>query len=334
MIILKILILGGTYFLGPHLIEELQNRGHEVTLFNRGTQNSSRFQEIEQLHGDRDGNLEALEGRQWDAVIDTSGHLPRIIEASSKLLAYATKHYTFVSSIGVYADFQNFGIDEEYPVAQLEQPTEEITEKTYGALKADCEWIVQSYFPEQTLIVRPGLIMGPGDPTDRFTYWPCRIKEGGNILAPGQPNNPVQFIDVRDLAKWIVDMIENQVTGIYNVTGESMPFETLLRECQQATEADVNIHWVSEDFLIKHDVQDWEELPLWLSSKRNMPGFLSVSNDKASSMGLTTRPLFDTITTILEWETAKESNSKRTTLSREKEQQLLDLWKREQSHEI
>ena len=185
---LKILILGGSNFLGPHLVEELEQRGHEITVFNRGTQDMSRFPHIEKLKGDRDGDLSALEGRTWDAVIDTSGHLPRVVEASSRLLAGAANHYIFISTVGVYANFHTLGIDEEYPLAVLEDPeTEEITLETYGGLKASCERVIQSYFPDKSVIVRPGLIVGPGDTTDRFTYWPRRMQEGGDVLAPGNP---------------------------------------------------------------------------------------------------------------------------------------------------
>jgi len=325
-IILKILILGGTNFLGPHLLEELHQHGHEVTLFNRGNQDLSQFPDVEKLRGDRDGNLDALKGRKWDAVIDTSGHLPRIVEASSEMLSGATNHYTFVSTIGVYANFHRFGINEEYPVAILDSPTEEITEKTYGALKAGCEQVIQNYFSGRSLIVRSGLIVGPGDPTGRFTYWPRRIKDGGDILAPAEPTQNVQFIDVRDLAAWIVDQIENQATGVYNVTGKSIPFQALLTECQQVTHADAKLHWSSEDFLIKHQVQDWVEVPLWLSSERNMPGFLNVSIEKAWCLGLNPRPLADTIADTLEWDAQRVDISSQVGLSREKEKMLLELW--------
>jgi 2'-hydroxyisoflavone reductase len=280
-IVLKILILGGTAFLGPHLVEELHQRGHQVTLFNRGHHDLSQYPEVEKLQGDRDGNLESLKGRKWDAIIDTSGHLPRIVKASSEILRKATQHYTFISTVGVYANFHRLDINEGYPLAELNEPTEEITEKTYGALKATCEQVVQNDFPDRSLIVRSGLIVGPGDPTDRFSYWPRRLQKGGEILAPGNPSQNVQFIDVRDLAIWIIDQIERQVTGIYNVTGHSIPFHSLLAECQKITKANATIHWVSENFLRQHQVQDWVELPLWLSSQRDMPGFLNISVQKA-----------------------------------------------------
>ncbi len=333
--ILKVLILGGTNFLGPHLIHELQEHGHEVTLFNRGIQNPSLFSTIEHLQGNRDGDLKALEGRQWDAIIDTSGYLPRIVEDSSKILAEATNHYTFISSISVYEDFSKPNIDEDSPLAKLsDEKNEEITEKTYGALKASCEDVISRYFPNKFLIIRPGLIVGPLDPTDRFTYWPVRVMEGGNILAPGQPTQNLQFIDVRDLAKWIVLMIERQATGIYNATGPeiSITFEQLIEECQKFSNNEALIQWVDEDFLIKNGIEDWVEIPLWLSYKRNMPGFLNINAQKAiKKTGLTFRPLSETIASILAWNSLRENTNRKAGLDREKEKELLRLW--EQSKE-
>ncbi len=324
--ILKILILGGTNFLGPHLVEEMQSRGHEITLFNRGTQNPSFFPDVEQLHGNRENDLSALEGRKWDAIIDTCGYIPRIVEVSSRVLKDATKHYTFISSISAYENFHHIGIDETYPLAQLDVPDkEEITEKTYGALKAGCEQVIQSYFSDRALIVRPGLIVGPYDHTDRFTYWPVRIKEGGIVLAPGNPRQNVQFIDVRDLACWIIDMIEKQATGIFNATGQKMTFETFLAECQEVSKTAVNVEWVSEDFLLEHKVQDWTELPLWVSKERNMPGFLSINIDKAVSAGLKFRPLSETIAATLDWNAQRKNDGLKAGIDRQKEQELLKL---------
>lgn len=330
MIVLKILILGGTSFLGPHLVEELQERGHEVTLFNRGTQNSSLFPMVEKLQGNRDGDLEALEGRRWDAIIDTSGHLPRIVEASSKILAEATNHYTFISTVGVYKNFHKLDIDEDYPLAKLKDETsEEITEKTYGALKASCEKVISHYFPNKFLIIRPGLIVGPLDPTDRFIYWPIRVVEGGEILAPGKPTQNLQLIDVRDLAKWIVLMVERQATGIYNATGPATPFtfEQLIKECQKFSKENISIHWVNEDLLIKHGVKDWIEIPLWLSPERNMPGFLNINAQKAIASGLTFRPLSATISSILEWDSSREIRERPAWLDRKKEKEIISIWK-------
>ena len=328
MTILKILILGGTTFLGPHLVQELQQHGHEVTIFTRGNQ-SSKFSNVEELQGDRDGNLEALKNRNWDAIIDTSGHLPRLVRESSKLLRNSTNHYTFISTIGVYQNFYKQQINENYPVATLEnENTEEITEKNYGALKAACEEVIQSYFPNRCLIIRPGLIVGPLDPTDRFAYWPTRVKKGGEILAPGSPNQLLQVIDVRDLAKWVVTMVERQATGIYNVTGPAKPmnFKQLLKECQDVTKSNATLTWVDENFLIEHQIQDWIEIPLWLSYKRNMPGFLNVSIEKALKAGLTFRPISETIQAVL-YKDNDKIDKNQNGLNAEKERMLLNRWK-------
>lgn len=330
MIILKILILGGTSFLGPHLVEELQKHGHEVTLFNRGIQNSSLFPTVEKLQGDRDGDLESLKDRQWDAVIDTSGHLPRVVEDSSKILAEATNHYTFISTVGVYENFHQLDIDENYPLAKLDdEKNEEITEKTYGALKACCEKVISRYFPDKSLIVRPGLIIGPLDPTDRFIYWPIRAVKGGEILAPGKPSQNLQFIDVRDLAKWIVFMVEQQATGIYNATGPGTPFtfEQLINECQKFSKENISIHWIDDNFLIKHDVKDWVEIPLWLSPERNMPGFLNINTQKAIKSGLTIRPLSETISSTLEWDSSRGIIERQSWLDSAREKEIIALWK-------
>jgi 2'-hydroxyisoflavone reductase len=328
-IILKVLILGGTNFLGPHLVEELQKKGHEVTLFNRG-QHPSLDSKVENLHGDRDGNLKALEGRRWDAVIDTSGYVPRIVEESSKILQNAVDHYTFISTISVYKNFLSLNIDEKYSLAALnDQNVEEVTETTYGALKAGCENITQQYFPNRSLIIRPGLIVGPLDPTDRFTYWPLRIVEGGEILVPGNPDQSVQFIDVRDLAKWIVEMIERKEIGIYNATGpaSSLTFEKLLIECEKFATKKVEFNWVDENFLEEQHVQDWTELPLWISKKKKMPGLLNVNCQKAIHAGLTFRPISETISALLEWDSVRKKNQLQAGLSRDKEIRLLKIWK-------
>jgi 2'-hydroxyisoflavone reductase len=327
IIALKILILGGTHFLGIHLTEELVNRGHEVTLFNSGTR-STDFP-VQQLEGNRDGNLEALRGHTWDAVIDTSGHLPRIVEQSAKMLSDATKHYTFLSTIGVYENFKTSDIDEYYPLATLADPTtEEITEKTYGALKALCETKVQHYFPNRSLIVRSGLLIGQYDPTDRFTYWVRRFARGGTILAPAQQR--AQFIDARDLAKWIAMMIEGQVTGIYNATGPSYDLSHVFQECQNVIDRHDPIVWVDEEFFIEQGVQDWIELPLWLSKRRCMPGFSKISSQKALRAGLRIRPLRETIVSILEWDRLRGSLPLQAGLDEEKEAKLLAHWQESQ----
>lgn len=320
-LILKVLILGGTTYLGPHLVHELQKKGHDITLFNRGTQKAI----VKTIIGDREGNLDGLKNHRWDAIIDTSGHLPRLVDASSEILSTAANRYTFISTIGVYKDFLSLNIDENYPLATLDDETcEEINDKTYGALKALCEKSIERSFPNRALIIRPGLIVGPRDPTNRFAYWPLRILEGGEILAPGSPRQSVQFIDVRDLAKWIVSMVEQQQTGVYNTTGIALSFEELLNRCAKTLNQNSSFTWVDEDFLIRHQVQDWTELPLWLSHQRHMPGFLNVNGEKAMQTGLTCRPLSETLSAIIDWEKNRKVS---IGLDRQKEQHLLKQWK-------
>ena len=236
---LSILVLGGTGFIGPHMVRDALSRGHTVTLFNRGRTNTHLFPELEKLVGDRDGNLTALEGRRFDAVIDNSGFVPRHVRDSAELLADSGR-YMFVSSISAYKDLAPDGITEDYEVGRLDDPTvEEVTGETYGPLKALCEEAVQEVFGERANIVRPGYIVGPGDPTDRWTYWPVRVSMGGDMLVPGTPEDPVQFIDARDLGSWMVGMLENEVGGVYNAIGPVDPLTmgSMLETCREVSAA-------------------------------------------------------------------------------------------------
>ena len=318
---MKLLLIGGTGFLGRHLVEAALQRGHELTLFNRGQSNPTLFPNIEQLHGNRDGGLGILQGRHWDAVIDTCGYVPRIVGASAQAVAPLTNHYTFISSISVYADFSTPNIDEHAPVATLaDEHVEEVTNETYGALKALSEQAAEHAMPERTLIIRPGLIVGPGDYTDRFTYWPYRVAQGGDMLAPGNPAQQTQFIDGRDLATWTVQMVEEGKTGTYNATGPdyALAMGRFLDECKTVTGSDTRFTWVSDAFLTKHEV----DLPLY--APEEYIGFSTVNCSKALTNGLTFRPLADTIRDTLAWK-GKNANLK-VGLKPEQEQQLLKEW--------
>jgi 2'-hydroxyisoflavone reductase len=312
----RLLILGGTKFLGKHVAAAALAAGHEVTLFTRGETNPDLFPEAEHLRGDRDGHLGALRGREWDVVVDTSGYVPRIVGASAELLADAVGRYVFVSSISVYADFAE-PRSEDAPLATLDEPTEDYQGPAYGALKALCEAEVERAFPGRALLVRPGLIVGPDDPTDRFTYWPQRARRGGEILAPTPPERPVQFVDVRDLAGWIVRMAEAGETGVFNVTGRprEVTFEALLEACgaEQVT-------WVDEAFLVEQAVGEWMELPLWISPVEDAwRSFQLVDVSRAVATGLTFRPLAETVRGVPEW-TGKAG------LALEREAELLAAW--------
>src|SRR5262249_55921530 len=245
---MKLLILGGTIFLGRYLVEAALAAGHDVTLFNRGQHNPELYPEVEKLRGDRDGGLAALRGRRWDAVVDTSGYLPRVARASAELLADAVDHYTFISSISVYPHFRSLGTDESAPVDTLDDPNiEEVTGETYGPLKALCEQAAEQALPGRTLVIRPGLIVGPHDYSDRFTYWVRRVAQGGEVLAPERPDWHTQIIDVRDLAEWTLRMAERRLVGVYNATGPAydLSFGQLLDTCRAVSGSDARFTWVS-----------------------------------------------------------------------------------------
>lgn len=284
----SLLVLGGTGFLGPHVVEAALAKQWEVTLFNRGKTRPELFPNVEKLQGDRDGKLDALRGRSWDAVVDTSGYVPRIVGDSAKLLADAVEQYVFISSISAYASFSKVGIVETDPVATMPDPTVERVMEFYGALKALCEAKAEEIMPGRVTNVRPGYIVGPGDPTDRFTYWPVRIAKGGDVVAPGKPTDPIQFIDVRDLAKWIVGAIENKHLGIYNLCGprEPMPMGAFLDTCIQVTGSDAKITWIDTPFLEAQKVELGGDTPIWTPSEGEYAGFGNVSNAKAIATGL------------------------------------------------
>ncbi|HEX6287987.1 MAG TPA: SDR family oxidoreductase [Herpetosiphonaceae bacterium] len=327
---MKLLILGGTAFLGRAIVNAALERGHELTLFNRGQRNPDLFTELEQLRGDRDGNLEALRGRSWDVVIDPSGYLPRVVRDSAELLADAVEHYTFISSISVYADFSTVGMDETAPVGMLEDTSvEEITGETYGPLKALCEQAVEQTLPGRSLIIRPGLIVGPHDPTDRFTYWVERVARGGDVLAPGRPEMPVQIIDVRDLAEWTVQMVEERRTGTYHATGPDrlLTMEQMLTACKGVSGSDARFVWVDEECLQAAGAESWTEVPLWIPEQPEMRGFLAMSIAKARAAGLSFRPLTTTIRDTLDWSrTRPTDDERRAGLRPEREREILELW--------
>jgi 2'-hydroxyisoflavone reductase len=324
---MDLLILGGTGFLGRHLVEAALGDGHRVTLFNRGLSNPDLFPEVATIKGDRAGDLSALQGRRWDAAIDTCGYVPRVVRASAGLLAGAVDHYTFVSSISVYPDDIEPGADEGASVEELDDPrVEEVTGGTYGGLKALCERAAEEEMPGRVLSVRPGLISGPHDPTDRFTYWPRRISAGGEVLAPDRPDRRVQYIDVRDLASWIVEMAADLQTGTYNATGPEYELQMgrLLEECG-ADGGGAKLVWVSEDFLEAHEVEPFTELPLWVP--REYGGMLAVDCRRAIAAGLTFRPVSETIRDVLEWDRTRANEELAAGLEPERERELLSAWR-------
>jgi len=327
-----ILILGGTGFLGPQLVEAAKARGHTLTLFNRGKTRPHLFPEIEKLHGDRDGHLEALVGRKWDAVVDTSGFVPRIARMSAELLAPNVGHYLFISTISVYADPLPLGSDEGAPLAKADDPTSEDVKRYYGALKALCEEEVEKAFPGRATKIRPGLIVGPGDPTDRFTYWPARLLRGGEVLAPGDGKDAVQFIDVRDLAEWVIACVDGGTVGTYNAVGPEgeLQMSTFLDACKTAAGKEASFTWVDAKWLEAEKVAPWSDMPVWVPSEPDSVGFTHIRADRAKAKGLRFRPLGETCLATVEWWQSlpeERRGEMRAGISAEREAELLAKWK-------
>lgn len=330
---MRLLLLGGTQFVGRHLVAAALARGHDITLFNRGQRNPGLFPQVENLQGDRDGGLSVLHGRTWDVVIDTCGYVPRLVRASAELLANSVERYVFISSLSVYADSLTPHQDESGPLGTLtpeQQGTETVDGATYGPLKVLCEQAAESALPERTLIIRPGLIVGPYDPTNRFTYWPARIARGGEVLAPDAPERLTQFIDARDLAAWTLNLAEAQATGIYNATGPDYPLTlgTLFEACKTVTNSNATFTWVRDEFLLAQNVGVFMELPLWLP--RTEERFGTINCAKAFRAGLTLRPLADTIRDTWAWDqTLPIDAPRRAGLTPEREGELLQAWQKE-----
>src|SRR5687767_716949 len=335
---MKLLIIGGTRFLGRHFVAAALERGHEVTLFNRGTQ-SSALPGVESIRGDRNKDLGKLQDRRWDAVVDTCGYLPRAVKEAAEVLADSVERYVFISSQSAYADVSVPGVDETFPLAGLTD--EQLDEaysidtsgqpsygKLYGGLKALCERAAEQAMPKRVLIVRPGLIVGPYDYTDRFTYWVVRVARGGEVLAPGRPERPVQFIDARDLGDWTVKMIEDKRVGIFNCNGVpgAVTMQSLLNECKAVSGSDAFFKWADEEFLLQHQVGAWSELPLWLpESEESLKGFMFVNSDKAIEAGLKFRSVKETVADTLTWyQTVAANEPLKAGLDPEKEQKLLN----------
>jgi 2'-hydroxyisoflavone reductase len=326
----RILILGGTGFLGPKTVEVALARGHHVTIFNRGKR--EKFlpfpYQVEHLYGNRDPllpaddergpdkellhpdatpkGLEQLQGKTWDAVIDNSGYYPRMVKASAELLAPNAKQYIYISSISAYASNKTVGADETAPVATIADPTVETMGanfENYGALKALCEKAAEAAFPGRAAVVRPGYIVGPGDPTDRFTYWPVRASRGGEVLAPGTPGDPVEWIDVRDLAAWLVTLVENGTSGTFNAIGPERPAKwgDVLDACVAPTKGAASLTWVPADWLEKNGQGGEDGFPIWAPPTGDFAGFHTWSNARAVKAGLTFRPVADTVAATLAW---------------------------------
>jgi 2'-hydroxyisoflavone reductase len=324
---MRILIIGGTIFLGRHLVDSALARGHQLTLFHRGRHGAELFPQVERLHGDRNGDLSELAGRTWDAVIDTCGYIPRHVRTAAERLAPSVGHYTFISTISVYPEYRKVGIDEGDPVGSLDDPTvEEVTGETYGPLKALCEAAAEAAMPGRVLNIRPGLIVGPNDPSDRFTYWPARVARGGRYLAPERPGYLVQVIDVRDLADWTIAKVEARATGVYNATGPEHPLELgdILTTCKEAAGSDAEPFWASAEALTQAGIAPWVEMPLWEPEAPDTVGFSQIDCSKAIAAGLRFRPIADTIADTLAWAASRPADHEwRAGLAPEKERAAL-----------
>jgi 2'-hydroxyisoflavone reductase len=338
---LRILILGGTGFTGPFQVRYALGRGHKITVFNRGKTHPGELpKEVEQLIGDRNGQLDALKNRKWDVVIDNPTSVPVWVRHAAQILKGNVERYVFISTISVYADASKAGVDETAPLAKYNGPDAMKESRDsiiaskfalYGPLKALSEQEAEKWFPKQTLIIRPGLIVGPRDETDRFTYWPVRIDRGGEVLAPGNPGDPVQFIDGRDLAEWVIRMVEQRETGIYNATGpdKTLGVGAMLEGIKAANNSKATFTWVDTDFLESQKVAPWSDVPVWVPPRGEEGGMGRISIQRSLAKGFTFRPLADTARDTLAWfksQTAERQAKLKAGMSPEREAEVLAAW--------
>jgi 2'-hydroxyisoflavone reductase len=339
---MRILILGGTRFIGLHMTALALERGHTLTFFNRGKTSTERFAQVERIKGDRNGEIDGLKGREWDAVIDNSGYVPRHVRASAQLLAPNVKQYVFVSSISVYPDFR-VPRDENSAVGKLaDESVEKVDGETYGPLKALCEKETQNALPGRATIIRPGLIVGPDDNTDRFTYWPARAARGGEFIAPGSPADAFQIIDVRDLAAFTLKAVEERVMGTYNLVSDPQGFKfgELTDACIAAAQRQAKpasapgATWLPADFLAEQKVEPWGEMPVWLPAQGDEAAFAGTSNRAARAKGLKISPLTRTVEDTLAWHLARpeaERTALKAGIAPDKEAAVLAAWKAKRS---
>jgi len=335
---LKILVLGGTRFIGLHMTALALQRGHTLTFFNRGKTKADRYPEVERIKGDRDNQVDGLKDREWDVVIDNSGYVPRHVRLTAELLAPKVRQYVFTSSISVYPDF-SVPRDEKSPVGKLADETiEKVDGETYGPLKALCEQAAEKALPGRTTIIRPGLIVGPDDNTDRFTWWPARAARGGEFIAPGAPQDPFQVIDARDLAAFTINAIEKNITGTYNLVSNVNGFRfgelidaSIASAIKRASPADTpRATWLPADFLAAQEVAPWSEMPVWLPAAGEEAAFAGTSNSAAVAKGLTITPIAKTVDDTMAWHLtrpAEEREKLKAGIAPDKEARVLAAWK-------
>ncbi|MDZ4712620.1 MAG: NAD-dependent epimerase/dehydratase family protein [bacterium] len=325
---MDILILGGSVFLGRQLVEFAQARNQNVTLFNRGVRNPDLYPDVEKLRGDRNGDISSLEGKKFDVVIDTSGHIPGSVKKLAEMLKDSAGHYTFISSISAYKDFSENGINESSETAVVtDGNVNEMTMENYGALKVLCENAVSDVFKDRALNIRPGLIVGMNDWSDRFTYWIHSIDKGGEVLVPDTKDYHVQFIDVKDLAEWIIKMAEERKSGLYNATGPGQPltFGNFINECVNYSKNDAKLIWADEKFLLDEGAVPWSELPMWVPKEDQ--GVNNIDISKAIKDGLTFRPIQETLKDTLLFDKSRNNHVLKAGLSPEKETELISKLK-------
>jgi 2'-hydroxyisoflavone reductase len=330
---LRILILGGTGFIGPHQVEYALSRGHKVTLFNRGKTNPGLFPKVEKLIGDRNApdGYKALKGRTWDVVIDNPTQIPRWVREAGAALKDSAGRYVFVSTLSAFANRKAIGMKEDGPLHEPAAPDAEPPKAAYGPLKVRCEMDAQAIWGDRTLIVRPGLIVGPGDLTDRFSYWPIRVEQGGEMLAPGTPDDPVAFIDQRDLTEFMIRLCEQQASGPYNVVGprSTLTIAEMLYGCKAVTTSNVRFTWVDADFVLEQKLRPYADLPVWMPPRGNSEGWARMDCSKAKNAGLTFRPLADTARDTLTYyhaQTPERQAALKAGLAPEREQEVLAAW--------
>lgn len=304
----RILVLGGTGFVGRHITEAALEAGHEVTVFNRGKTNKGLFEGVERRTGDRiEGDLASLETGEWDAVIDVNAYVPRVVRQAVELLAGRVGHYTFISTISVHETKPSGPITEESPLVSIEDPeSEEVTNATYGPLKVLCEDVAREAFPGRCTVVRPGIVAGPHDPTDRFTYWVRRAIRGGDLAVPARPDQPVQVVHVRDQADFVLRLSLGATDGTFNTVGPSEPltFESMVAACLEAAGKTAELIWLDEDFVAEQQVP----FPLYLPSNADLDGLFEASSEKAQAAGLRNRPIVETAADTLAWDITREQN--------------------------
>ncbi len=331
---LNVLFMGGTGFIGPHMVRAVVALGHNVTLFNRGKSNPGLFENLELIKGDRlSDDIKQLSGRRWDLIIDSSCYVPRAVSMLMDAIALeSVQQYVFISTISVYEDYSQPGITEDSPLQALEDPDSEDVSKHYGALKVVCEQRANAALPGRVTTVRCGVIIGPGDHTDRFTYWPERVFRGGEMLAPGDGSDPVQTLDVRDLANWVVHCIEHRVVGTFNATNPagSVRFRDVLEQSRRTLNPETRITWIPHEFLLEQGLTQNSDLPFWVVPGGVYAGVWQGNSEKAAQAGLTHRPVEQSITDTHQWfqsQPVERREKLRAGFSAEREAEVLAAWR-------